>query len=169
MGRFTECSGPTPSDVKLGVPVPISNELFEGSLIFFVTKNPLPAPPKTKNGVADTSSSPPLEPGQSYYFWETQIQGRFKKEIDTWFMGMELSIPLKMGLMSRAIAMTLFKFVKSFDPDTHATAGEKDMREMAHMATRHFRGVDYLLITPDGEAPPPLGQSLSGTPRRAPP
>ena len=161
-GRFSECSGPTPRRVTSGVPVPISNDLFEGAVIFTVTANPLPAPSKKEVSV------PPPGPGQSYYYWEAQVQGKFKKEIDSWFMGLELSIPMKLGMMSRAICMTLLKFVKSFEPDTHATAGEKDNREMAHMVTRHFRGVDYLVITPDGETPPRLGASMTGTPRYRP-
>ena len=160
--RLSECSGPTPTRVTSGVPVPISNDLFEGAVIFTVTVNPLPAPSKKETNV------PPPAPGQSYYFWEAQVQGRFKKEIDSWFMGLELSLPIKLGMMSRAICMTLLKFVKSFEPDTHATAGEKDNREMAHMVTRHFRGVDYLVITPDGETPPRLGANMAGTPRCGP-
>jgi len=149
-----------PRTVQPGVTVPFSNDLFDGALLFKVTPNPLP-PPSKKN---PSASSAPLSPGQSYYYWELQVQGKFKQEVDSWYMGLELSEPVKLGLMSRAIAMTLMKFVKSFEPDTHATAGDKDLREAAHMVTRHFRGIDYLVITPDGEEPPKLGADLSDRP-----
>lgn len=155
MRRYAECSG-APSRVKPGELVPFSNSMFEGALVFNVHANPLPPP----NKKSKTAAAPEPPPGQSYYFWELQVQGKFKKDFNVWFMGIELTAPLKLSLVSRAIAMTLLKFVRSFEPDTHATAGEKDMSEVPHMVTRHFRGIDFLVMTPDGEKPPTLGTSF---------
>ncbi|KAL3914957.1 MAG: hypothetical protein SGPRY_007431 [Prymnesium sp.] len=139
MRRYAECSG-APRRVKPGELVPFSNSMFEGALFFNVHANPLPPP----NKKSKTAAAPEPPPGQSYYFWELQVQGKFKKDFNVWFMGIELTAPLKLSLVSRAIAMTLLKFVRSFEPDTHATAGEKDMSEVPHMVTRHFRGIDFL-------------------------
>lgn len=150
MGQFWETSGSVASPVIAGMPTSICNENFEGQLIFLVHDTP----PKLMKG-QKLSDVPP--------FWEAIIQGRFKHEFDNFFMGLEINLPLKLSLVARGVAMSLVRFVKSVEADLHTSSGDKNNSELPHMVTRHFKGVDYLIITPDGETPPPLGKSLIGS------
>ena len=149
-GRVFETSGSVPIAVVLGKPTPIDNECFEGSVVYHIHDTPSRLARGQK--LADV---PP--------FWETIVQGRFKGEYENFFMGIELNLPLKLGMISRGIAMSLVRFVKTMEADVHTSAGDRAHNECPHIVTQHFKGVDYLIITPNGETPPSIEESLLGS------
>ena len=108
--------------------------------------------------------------------WEVQIQGRFLKPIEGFHMGLELTEPLSMSLFLRGITSGLVGFIRSFESDIHSSFGSAkhesnvDARELPHIVTPLFKGVDLVIETPDGSgmSVPMLGADLIGTGPRQP-
>jgi hypothetical protein len=150
----TERSGETSTLVRPGVVTPLINDDFKGELIFFVRD---PALPTTASG-----------PGKRY--WELQVQGRFRRPVENFFMGMELSEALKMTFFMRGVASTLLSFVKTFESDIHTSFGAgktAETAELPHLVTPIFKGVDAVVETVDGTGEPPtLGSDLLSGPKR---
>ena len=144
-----EHSGTAPKRVRSGVVTPFVNECFEGEMLFFVRDPSLPVAPKQR-------------------YWELQVQGRFRKRVENFYMGMELTEPLKVSFFLRGLAATFTAFVKSVEPDIHYSLGvsKADAEERPHLVTPYFKGVDAIVETVDGSGEPPaLGSDLLSGPR----
>ena len=143
-----DLSGATPKRVRSGVVVPFTNENFEGEMLLFVRDPALPTQPSG--------------PGKRY--WELQVQGRFRRAVPNFYMGMELSEPIKMSLLLRGISSTFLGFVRSIEQDIHTSFGssKNDNTELPHLVTPLFKGVDAVIETVDGsgESPPALGSDI---------
>ena len=135
----------------MGVVQPFSNECFEGQVLVKVLNphdaSPMPAGVSAVRGL-----------------WEVWVQGRFKVPLDNFYMGLELNDALKLGMVSRALASSVVRFVKTFEADVHANAGRaaqgastQEASELAHIVARHFKGADQFHEAAEGEAPPLLG------------
>ena len=142
----------SPVCVRAGAPTRISNSGFEGQVLFFVRDSSTPLPAG----------------GSKVRYWELQVQGRFLHEVDSFFMGLELSEPIKMSLLFRGLSGTILSFVKSFEADVHASFGASKASglETPHLVSPLFKGVDAVVETVDGTGPPPeLGTDLTAGPK----
>ena len=147
-----ELSGGVPRRVRAGVPTSFSNELFDGKILLFVRD---PSIPQASSG-----------PGRR--LWEVQMQGRFLRPVDNFFMGMELSDSPKWSFVFRSMSGAMLSFVKTFEPDVHTSFGvsKGNQTELPHLVTPQFKGVDAIVETVDGTGePPPLGSDLLSAPK----
>lgn len=147
-----ELSGGVPRRVRAGVPTSFSNELFDGKILLFVRD---PSIPQASSG-----------PGRR--LWEVQMQGRFLRPVDNFFMGMELSDSPKWSFVFRSMSGAMLSFVKTFEPDVHTSFGvsKGNQTELPHLVTPQFKGVDAIVETVDGMGePPPLGSDLLSAPK----
>ena len=146
----TEISGVADSCIRAGVPTHIETQWFYGTVMLFV-RDPL---------------EPVNTPGLfNKRYWEMQVQGRFKKTSEHFVMGMEVSEVLRPSLVLRGLTTSLLSFVRSFEPDIHFSFGSAKggiAMEMPHLVSPQFKGCDYIVETPDGETPPPLGTDITG-------
>jgi hypothetical protein len=140
--QASELSGRMPRRVRAGVPVAIANESFEGTLLLFA-RNP---------------AAPVVGPAGKR-LWELQVQGRFRKPIDNFYMGMEVTETVKPSFFLRGVSAVLLNYARTFEPDVHFSYGttKHGSTELPHLVTPLFKGADVAIETPDGEDPPELG------------
>lgn len=146
-----DVSASQPVCVRAGTLTRISNDYFEGTCLIFVRDPTVPV----------------LTPGTfCRRYFEIQLQGRFKRTPERFFIGMELSEVLRLSMMARGISNTLFSFVRSYEPDIDVSFGSKDKVgvdfELPHLVAPLFKGCDIVVETPDGEALPTLGTDITG-------
>ena len=69
----------------------------------------------------------------------------------------------ELGIVNRAIANTLVRFVGTMVPNTHFSFGDADGKpnqEFPHAVGPLFSTIDRLVVTPPGVKPPSLGETL---------
>lgn len=103
-----DSSAAEPVCVRAGTPTRISNDYFEGTCLLFVRD---PAVPVNAPGTFCKR------------YFEVQLQGRFKRTPEHFFIGMELSEVLRMSMLVRGVSRTLISFVRSYEPDIECTFG----------------------------------------------
>lgn len=134
-----------------GEPTHFENDVFKGSIVFFA------------EGCPGCEALPSL--GR---MWEMQVQGRFKRSLSCFYLGLELSQPLKgIGLVKRSVAYLLIGIIQQWyrtqgGGDLQASLGDLDGggSELPHLCSSSFSAVDEVWETPLGEAPPQLGLHL---------
>lgn len=132
-----------PFQVNSKMEVPVETDLFVGKMIFLVR---------------------PTDP-QDDPFWNDRVfakkrrrilmllQGKLKYQPEgPLYAGMEVSDPMKLGLMSSGICSIILKFIQNFDPNLHYSFGD-DMQK-AHMTAMAESFFDQLIVTPPGEQAP---------------
>jgi len=137
-----------PFPLNAQTPVPIESDLFVGRLLIVCR--------------------PATDPAKSDPYWNErifskkkrrvvmQLQGKFKyKPTGTVFAGMEISDPMKLGLIANGLCNLILKLVKSFNPALHYSFGSKD--ENAHICFPASTFFETLIATPPGETPPAMG------------
>eukprot|EP00536_Pseudo-nitzschia_multiseries_P005607 jgi/Psemu1/12964/gm1.12964_g len=83
-----------------------------------------------------------------------QLQGKLKhKPAGAIFAGMEISDPMKLGLIASGLCNLILKMIKS--QGIHYSFGTKD--EKAHICFPASEFFDTFIVTPPGETPPSLG------------
>ncbi|KOO34566.1 hypothetical protein Ctob_013360 [Chrysochromulina tobinii] len=152
LARFetSETSAVEPVIVRAGRPTHISNDYFEGTCFLFVRD------PAVHVSTQDTFCR---------RYFEIQLQGRFKRTPERFFIGLELSEVLRLSMLMRGVCNTLFNFVRSYEPDICVSFGSAKGGidyEMPHLVSPYFKGCDIVVETPDGEAPPTLGTDITG-------
>eukprot|EP00051_Salpingoeca_urceolata_P009425 m.114461 g.114461 ORF g.114461 m.114461 type:complete len:692 (+) comp16298_c0_seq1:319-2394(+) len=139
-----------------GATIPIQTDWFRGVMLPFVRGN--------------GNDLPSYFDGKKRAF-ELQFQGKFLREPrgELWF-GVELEQPPKMGHMRRVVSGVLLKFIKAFGRGLHYSFGDSGKAgDQSHLAFPLASAMDCLLVTPEGEVPPPLGMEIPRTPRPRPP
>ena len=141
-----ECSG---QPVRLNAEFPIRGPNFEGT--GFAIVRGLEMPERSARYFAGKKRQV-----------EVHVQGRFLRRPEgPLFYGGELTeLPvMKFGLVMRGLLYTLLSAVRALSPsDVHSSFGDGNQRP--HLATSFFNMVDYLVVTPEGEAPPPIGEAV---------
>ena len=150
-----ELSTDTPLTVAVGgEPTRFDNDVFAGSIVFFAKGCP--------GGEALESSG---------RLWELQVQGRFKRDVSRFYLGLEISRPLKgIGMVKRSLANLLLGIIKQWykangGGELHASLGDLDGGggELPHLCSPFFSAVDEVWATPPGGTPPQLGAGLLPT------
>ena len=75
-------------------------------------------------------------------------------------MGAETSNKMELGILTRSISKAALKFCGTMVNDLHYSFGDVQTNpdyELPHVVAPIFPTLDKILITPDGEQPPPLG------------
>jgi hypothetical protein len=85
-------------------------------------------------------------------------------------MGAELTEPMQLGLVTKAVAGMVLSFSKRLIKNLHYSFGESgkavegaDEIELPHVTFPLLRGMDRLIISKPGDTPPALGQELVET------
>ncbi|VEU35527.1 unnamed protein product [Pseudo-nitzschia multistriata] len=127
-------------------PVPIETELFKGKLLLICR--------------------PSEDPAKTDPYWNErifskkkrrvvmQLQGKLKyKPTGTVFAGMEISNPMKLGLIANGLCNLILKLIKN--QGLHYSFGTKD--ERAHICFPASAFFDSFVVTKPGEALPAMG------------
>jgi hypothetical protein len=86
-----------------------------------------------------------------------QLQGKLKYEPQgPLYAGMEISDPMKLGLMASGICNIILKFIQNFDSNLHYSFG--DDVQKAHMTALAETFFDELIVTPPGQEPPTVSR-----------
>jgi len=127
-------------------PIPIETELFSGRLLLICRPNEDPAKtdPYWNERIFSKKKRRVV----------MQLQGKLKyKPTGTIFSGMEISDPMKLGLIANGFCNLILKLIKS--RGLHFSFGTKD--ENAHICFPASTFFDSFVATPPGETPPVLG------------
>lgn len=90
------------------------------------------------------------------------LQGKFKYQpTGVVYAGAEISKPMKLGLVTRALAGVLLKLVDRFISGVHSAFG--DEKELAHIVAPAWGFFERLVVTPPGGTPPRLDQDIVET------
>lgn len=93
-----------------------------------------------------------------------QLQGKLKyKPKGELYAGMEISDPMRLGLLANGMCNILLKMSQKFNPQIHYSFG--DDKERPHICFPASTFFEQLLITPPGETPPPLGVEFEESPQ----
>ena len=146
-----ELSADTPVTVVVGgEPTRFESDVFAGSMVFFAEGCP--------GG------------GRWGRKFEMQVQGRFKRNLSQFHLGLEISQPLKgLGLVKRSLANFLLGIIKQWyrangGGELHASLGDLEGGgELPHLCAPCFSAVDEVWETPLGKEPPQLGAGLLPT------
>jgi len=128
-------------------PFPVKNDFFDGSV--HIMLRDLPGNIYDFNGVNEV-------------MWEIQIQGKFQRQLEgPIYFAVELpqhekykvTAPIKLVMKGSLALMRAMGH-----RETHVSFGGGD--ELPHIAGPAFHSFDRVVVTPDGETPPPLGKHL---------
>ena len=93
--------------------------------------------------------------------FEVQVQGKFKREpAGEVFVGAETVHKMELGILTRSISNAVMRFVGTLVDDLHYSFGdnqEDPNHQLPHIVAPIFPTFDKILVTPPGEALPPLG------------
>jgi len=135
-------------------PVPFETDVFIGRLLFMVKTQP--KCPLWGDYLEASDRA-----------FELQVQGTFKEPVtSTLYLAAELKMPMAMGLVTQTIAKAGLRFLMTMNKDLHYSFGEKGKPltdpslELPHMALPLHKIIDRLIVTPEGEEPPPLGKQI---------
>ena len=140
-----------PLQVNSRVPVPIETALFSGCALFLVRPEP---------EAADTYYMGKVFRGRRRRF-EVQMQGRFKAATPGGvFTGGEVELPqMQLGLLTKGVARGVLSLISAVLP-IHFSFGNPSLSQNAerpHIVSNLMIAADRMIVTPAGEAPPPLG------------
>ncbi|CAM9718186.1 unnamed protein product, partial [Scytosiphon promiscuus] len=84
---------------------------------------------------------------------------RFKKPPEgELYISLEITDMMKLGLLTRGLCRLLLSFGKKLNRRLHYSFGDKDNKELPHIAFPLVTSVDSLVCTPDGAEVPVLGR-----------
>lgn len=139
-----------PFPLNSPVPIPIETDLFCGKMLVVLR---------------------PPNPEQDDPFWNErifshrqrrviiQIQGKFlRKPRGIVYAGAQVSDPMKLGLITRGVCSVLLRLVESFKKDVHYSYGTAV--EAAHIVAPAYSFFERVVVTPDGETPPPMEETF---------
>lgn len=165
-GRLNERNNSIPIEANSTHPIPFETSLFTGELLLLVRAND-----KGNNISYANDNYGPIFEGKRRTI-EFQIQGRFQRApIGSLYMGIEITQPMKLGLVTKGLCRMLLNFMQRFSKDLHYSFGEGDFStsidgnngtEYPHIVFP-LKDLDRLVITKEGEAPPRLGTVIEET------
>jgi hypothetical protein len=132
-----------PFQVNSQLEIPVETDLLVGKMVFLIR---------------------PTNPKDDPYWNERifskkkrrlvmQLQGKLKYEPQgPLYAGMEISDPMKLGLMASGICNIILKYIQNFDSNLHYSFG--DDVQKAHMTALAETFFDQLIVTRPGEEPP---------------
>jgi len=133
------------------VEVPVESDLFVGSMILLIRPN-------------DPSNQDP--------YWNERIFSKKKRRVIMYlqgklkyvpegplYAGLEITQPMKLGLMASGLCNLILTFIQKFDSALHYSFGDKE--EKAHMTSTVECFFDQFVVTPPEETPPKLGEDLN--------
>mmetsp|Transcript_5436 Transcript_5436/g.9072 ORF Transcript_5436/g.9072 Transcript_5436/m.9072 type:complete len:372 (+) Transcript_5436:2-1117(+) len=132
--------------------VPIENDLFVGQVLL-IMRPPDPTADPYYNEKVFSKKKRRLE---------IQIQGKFKYvPTGTVWCGFEVTEAMKLGLVASSLCNLLLRLVSKTVPgDMHFSFGEENNEEMAHISFPAWTLFDRVVVTKQGDEPPPLGEVL---------
>lgn len=133
--------------------VPIESDLFSGRVLLMMR------PP---NSAEDDPYYHERVFSKKRRRFEIQIQGKFKyiPEGTVW-CGFETSEQMQLGLVSKGLCNLLLRLVSKAVPGTmHYSFGDKNNNELPHISFPAWTLFDKVVVTEDGETPPPLGPEM---------
>ena len=93
--------------------------------------------------------------------FEVQVQGRFKKvPKGAVYVGADAENKLELGLLTRSFCRVILQFVMTMVRNLHYSFGETakgDDYEISHIVAPLFSTMDKIVVTPEGQKPPPMG------------
>ncbi|CAM9897434.1 unnamed protein product, partial [Laminaria digitata] len=111
-------------------PIPISNRYFEGSALLMVKREPMA--PRYAH----------MFEGKNRMF-EIQVQGRFKRPPDgDLYISLEITDRMKLGLLAKGLCKLLLSFCQRMTSRLHYSFGDKDNKELPHIAFPLVASVD---------------------------
>ena len=128
------------------IPIPVETELFTGRLLLLC--RPATDPAKTDPYWNDRIFS---KKKRRIVF---QLQGKLKYQpTGTIYAGMEISDPMKLGLIANGLCNLILKLIKT--SSLHYSFGSST--EHAHICFPASTFFETLVVTPPGETPPAMG------------
>ena len=127
---------------------PIETELFTGRLLLIIrpSDDPAKVDPYWNERIFSKKKRRVV----------MQLQGKLKyKPKGKIYAGMEISDPMKLGLIANGLCNIILKMTKSFNPLLHYSFGTKD--ERAHICFPASTFFERLVVTPPDETPPEMG------------
>eukprot|EP00981_Chlorochromonas_danica_P002604 scaffold504_cov189-Ochromonas_danica.AAC.39 len=126
-------------------PISFSNDLFEGQAVIMVNTASMAEPFHS------------LFEGDKNTF-EVQVQGRFKQNLEgkMLYVGAEITKKMELGLFTKGLCATILNFCRRYNNLLHHSFGDNNNIELPHITSPLWNTVDRLIITPNGEIPPPL-------------
>ena len=94
--------------------------------------------------------------------FEIQIQGKFKYiPKGTVWVGFEVTEQMQLGLVSKGLCNLLLRLVSKTVPgEMHYSFGDKNNDELPHISFPAWTLFDKVVVTKEGEEPPPLGPDV---------
>jgi len=134
---------------------PVETELFSGRLLFIIRPSGDPAKidPYWNEKIFSKKKRRVI----------MQLQGKLKyKPTGTLFAGMEISEPMKLGLIANGLCNIILKMTKSFNPAIHYSFGSTDEKACICFPASTF--FENLVVTPPGKKPPEMGTEFEELP-----
>lgn len=138
-----------PFPLNSETPLPIETELFSGSLLLICR--------------------PATDPAKVDPYWNERIFSKKKRRVilqlqgklkytptGTVFAGMEISDPMKLGLIANGLCNLILKLVRGFNPALHYSFGNS--AEKAHICFPASTFFETFVVTPPGATPPAMGE-----------
>jgi Protein of unknown function (DUF1769)/Protein of unknown function, DUF547 len=95
-----------------------------------------------------------------------QLQGKLKhRPKGELYAGLEISDPMQLGLLASGLCSLLLKMSAKFNPQLHYSFGDDE--ERAHMCFPASTFFEELVVTREGETPPPMGKVFEEDPAAA--
>lgn len=135
-----------PLSLNSQIPIPVETELFKGQILLLL--KPAEDPAKTDPYWNDKIFS---KKKRRIIF---QLQGKLKyKPTGTIYAGMEVSDPMKLGLIANGLCNLILKLIRT--PTLHYSFGSNT--EKAHICFPASTFFETFVVTPPGETPPEMG------------
>jgi len=143
-----------PFPLNSETPIPIETDLFSGRLLMICrpATNPAEVDPYWNERIFSKKRRRVV----------LQLQGKLKyKPAGTIYAGMEISDPMKLGLIANGLCSLILKLIR--DPTIHYSFGSTT--ERAHICFPASTFFQTFIVTPPGEIPPEIGGvDLDGEP-----
>eukprot|EP00531_Pseudo-nitzschia_arenysensis_P000303 CAMPEP_0116152178 /NCGR_PEP_ID=MMETSP0329-20121206/20509_1 /TAXON_ID=697910 /ORGANISM="Pseudo-nitzschia arenysensis, Strain B593" /LENGTH=1144 /DNA_ID=CAMNT_0003648875 /DNA_START=109 /DNA_END=3543 /DNA_ORIENTATION=- len=126
--------------------IPVETELFKGKLLLICkpSKDPAKVDPYWNEKIFSKKKRRVI----------MQLQGKFKyKPTGTIYAGMEISDPMKLGLIANGLCNLILKMIRT--PTLHYSFGSST--EKAHICFPASTFFETMVVTPPGEKPPEMG------------
>jgi len=151
-----------PFPLNARAPVDVETELFKGKLLLLIRPPNPEDDPYWNERVFSKKKRRMI----------VQVQGKFNyRPKGIIYAGAEVSNQMKLGLLSKGLCGVLLRLVESFNSQLHYSYGDSKGDEKPHIAVPAYSFFERVVVTPQGEQPPPIDElfgesSASATSRK---
>lgn len=96
------------------------------------------------------------------------MQGKFKRDpLGEIYVGAESTTKMELGLLTRSISVAAMKLCSTMVADMHYSFGDSvdnPNYQLPHVVGPIFPTFDKVIITPEGQTPPPIGMPFTEDP-----